>query len=111
MRPVVERLAIYAVFKRRTRRQNKYFQCPFQIERLTTQPLRLIAFQAASAAAKPLLAWALSPVKSDRTLHCKQLQLSLQPKTSLNDAFKLLGRCEHCGTAKRTDEARNILAM
>jgi len=29
-----------------------------------------------------------------------------QPKTSLDDAFKLLGRCEHCGTAKRTDDAR-----
>jgi hypothetical protein len=32
-----------------------------------------------------------------------------QPKTSLNDAFKLFGCCEHCGTAKRTDEARNVM--
>jgi len=31
-----------------------------------------------------------------------------QPKTSLNDAFKLLERYEALGKAKRTSEARNV---
>ena len=36
---------------------------------------------------------------------------SQQPKTSPVDAFEKLGCCEHCGTAKRIDEARNARAI
>jgi hypothetical protein len=31
-------------------------------------------------------------------------------KTSPDNAFKMFGRCKHCGKAKRTDEARNVTA-
>jgi hypothetical protein len=47
-------------------------------------------------------------IRKTRSLSVRQTaKLSQQPKTSLNDAFKLLRRCEHCETVKRTDETRN----
>jgi hypothetical protein len=42
----------------------------------------------------------LISAKAARCLHSKQLQLSRQPKTKPNDAFKMLGRFEHCGKGK-----------
>ena len=68
--PLWDSPAIYALFKRPNRRQNKNFRGPFQIERLTTQPLRLFRFQAAPAAAEPVesaatVRWPVAWVRSD----------------------------------------------
>ena len=53
----------------------------------------------------------LSPVKSDRTLHSNSYSYPDSPRRAPTMRSNCWGAAQHCGTAKRTDEARNIMAL